>query len=157
MNAFIMDEFASAWPGAVNVPLPAAAICRSQRAKELLALVLAGPLFIEPHNRSIFTAEQARSRYRRWAEMWVVHELLQLIPELNKASFLCQKSATPECRMQRATELRAKLACGPSFAAPVDGSPMTTDDVMNRYQLWARTYILDQLDALVPELARLKK
>lgn len=53
---------------------------RKQRAAELLDRIRRGPSF---SNHTItFTVDEAATQYKRWSESWIVHELIELVPEL---------------------------------------------------------------------------
>jgi hypothetical protein len=55
-------------------------------------------------------------------------------------------------RKQIADELWRRLERGPLVDDPLDGSPLKAEDVRRSYRGWARSWILEDLARLVPEL-----
>jgi hypothetical protein len=58
-----------------------------------------------------------------------------------------------DTRKQRAAVLRTRLARGPAFSA-FDFNAAQQQIAIDAYRLWAESWILPELDALVPELRK---
>ena len=59
-------------------------------------------------------------------------------------------------RPKRATDLRERIARGPMWdtGGPDGFTRDQVDEITNRYRGWAETWVLPELDALVPELRK---
>ena len=57
---------------------------RKQRAEKLLAQLQVGPTFSNPamFGGGPLTTAETTVQYRRWAETWILPELISLVPEL---------------------------------------------------------------------------
>jgi hypothetical protein len=57
-------------------------------------------------------------------------------------------------RKQRARELLERIKRGPGFNVPMDGSSLTVEQVKDLYQLWVGSWVLEDLQDLIPELRK---
>lgn len=58
-------------------------------------------------------------------------------------------------RRERAAKLLERLQRGPHFVDPIPDEPLTADLASRAYRCWAQSWILDDLQDLVPELRQL--
>lgn len=63
-----------------------------------------------------------------------------------------------DTRMDRAKKLLERLERGPSLGSDDIGKEKyTPEDAMESFRIWARSWIIDELKDLVPELRKLEK
>ena len=62
-----------------------------------------------------------------------------------------------ETRKYRAREVRRRLALSPCFSYAIGGGELTPAEAAHQYKLWVESWILPELDDLLPELRRDKQ
>ena len=57
---------------------------RKERADELFAILCRGPVFYEGYEHTHLTPGDARRQFQNWTHSNVMHELIELVPELKQ-------------------------------------------------------------------------